>query len=69
MYLPGLEAWHGEFGEGSCSKGKQQYKRTASETQTHMQWSRKTKRKLYNIPQVAETKHKYQPDHHWPLSA
>ena len=56
------------LGKGFGSKGKQHYKHTASETQTHNQWFHKTGRKSWNFPQVAETMHNYHPDHHWPLS-
>ena len=50
--------------KGSGSKGKKHYKSTASEMQTQKQWSNKIKAKLWNVLKVAETRHKYQPDHH-----
>ena len=56
------------LGKSSGSKGKQYYRRTALKTQTHSQGSHKIKEKLCNIPQIADTKHKFQPDHKWPMS-
>ena len=48
LSLPGPDTV--SLGKGFGSKGKQHYKRTASETPTHNQWSDKIKRKLWNIP-------------------
>ena len=47
-------------GTGFGSKGKQHYKHTASETQSHTRDSTKLKeKKTWNISKVAQTRHKY----------
>ena len=56
------------LGKSFGSKGEQHHKHTASETQSHTQWSHQMQRKPWNISKAAQTWHKYQPDHHWPMS-
>ena len=56
------------YGPSVGSKGKQHFKRAASETQSHTQRSHKINKKIWNIPQVAKTRHDYQPDRDLPLS-
>ena len=59
---------HCESGEGLWLQGEAALQTHSFRDADPEPVNPKLNNRLWNIPQLAETRHKYQPDHHWPLS-